>query len=93
MTTAFAIKTIFEIAAVLLLVFGILHEDKLIIFEENVSRIIKRKIRMHRRRKAMEKKRAQQNRNPQRKSEARPVQVRRDVQYRTGMPSGRQSVA
>lgn len=59
MTTAFAVKTVLEIAAVLLVVFGILNEDKLVIFEHNVARIIKRKIRMYRRRKAIEKRRAQ----------------------------------
>jgi len=59
MTMAFAVKTFFEIAAVLLVVLGILNEDKLIIFEQNVARIIKRKIRMYRRRKAIERRRAQ----------------------------------
>lgn len=58
MTTAFAIRTFFEIVAVLLVTFGILNEDKLINFETNVKRIIKRKIRMYRRRKAIEKRRA-----------------------------------
>ena len=59
MTTAFAVKTFFEIAAVLTVVLGILNEDKLIAFEQNVTRIVKRKIRMYRRRKAIEKRRAQ----------------------------------
>lgn len=59
MTTAFAIRTFLEIAAVLLVVFGILNEDKLINFETNVKRIIKRKIRAYRRRKAIEKRRVQ----------------------------------
>ena len=59
MTTAFAVKTFFEIAAVLMVVLGILNEDKLIAFEQNVTRIVKRKIRMYRRRKAIEKRRAQ----------------------------------
>lgn len=58
MTTAFAIRTFLEIAAVLLVVFGILNEDKLINFETNVQRIIKKKIRAYRRRKAIEKRRA-----------------------------------
>lgn len=59
MTMAFAVKTLLEIAAVLLVVFGILNEDKMIIFERNAARIIKKKIRMYRRRKAIEKRRAQ----------------------------------
>lgn len=80
MTTAFAVKTILEIAAVLLVTFGILHEDKLIIFEENVSRIIKRKIRAYKRRKAIERRRAQGN-------HLRMVPDKRNT------PSKRQSVA
>lgn len=59
MTTAFAIKTVLEIAAILLVVLGIMNEKKLVIFEENVTRIIKRKIRAYKRRKAIEKRRAQ----------------------------------
>lgn len=59
MTAAFAIKTVLELAAILLVVVGIMNEKKLIIFEENVTRIIKRKVRMYKRRKALEKKRAQ----------------------------------
>ena len=58
MTTAFAIRTFFEITAVLLVAFGILNEDKLINFETNVKRIVKRKIKAYRRRKAIEKRRA-----------------------------------
>ena len=59
MTTAFAVKTFFEIAAVLMVVLGILNEDKLIAFEQSITRIVKRKIRMYRRRKAIEKRHAQ----------------------------------
>lgn len=80
MTTAFALQTVLEIAAVILVFFGILFEDRLIIFEENVSRIIKRKIRMYRRRKAIEKRRAQGN-------HLRMVPDKRNT------PSRRQSVA
>ncbi|MCQ2484403.1 MAG: hypothetical protein MJ168_03605 [Clostridia bacterium] len=61
MTTAFAIRTILEIAAVLLVTLGILHEDKFIIFEENVARIVRKKIRAYKRRKAIERRRAQGN--------------------------------
>lgn len=49
METGLAIRSILEIAGVLLITFMILHEDKFIIFEENVTRIIKRKIRARRR--------------------------------------------
>ena len=59
MAAGLAIRTVLEIAAALLLTIGILYEDRLVIFEENVARIIKRKIRMYRRRKAIEKRRAQ----------------------------------
>ena len=59
MTTALAIRTFFEIAAVVLVALGIFYEDKMANFEHNVARIIKRKIRMYHRRKAIEKRRAQ----------------------------------
>lgn len=80
MTTAFALQTVLEIAAVILVFFGILYEDRLIIFEENVTRIIRRKIRMYKRRKAIEKRRAQGNHL-------------RMVPDKRSTPSGRQSVA
>ena len=59
MTTAFAVRTFLEILAVVLVTLGLLYEDKMVNFENNVARIIKRKIRMYRRRKAIEKRRAQ----------------------------------
>ncbi len=80
MTTAFALQTVLEIAAVILVFFGILFEDRIIIFEENVSRIIRRKIRMYRRRKAIEKRRAQ----------GRHLRM---VPDKRSTPSGRRSVA
>ena len=36
MTTAFAIRTLIEIAAVLFVIFGVLHEQKFIDFEDKV---------------------------------------------------------
>lgn len=60
MTTAFAVKTIFEIIAILLVVYGIMHEKKLIKLENMLIRFIARKIYLHRRRKAIERKRMEQ---------------------------------
>ena len=44
MTTAFAIRTIIEIAAVLFVIFGVLHEQKFIDFEDKVIRMIAKRI-------------------------------------------------
>ena len=87
METGLAIRSILEIVGVLLITYMILHEDRFIIFEENVTRIIKRKIRMHRRRKAMEKKRAQQKQMRQSVPQRRPEAARCNTAAR------RQSVA
>lgn len=54
MTTAYAIQTILEILAVLFVVYGILNEKKFVAFENKVCRIIKRKICVYRKRKAIE---------------------------------------
>ena len=35
-----AIRTLMEFAAICLLIYGFIHEDKLIAFEQNVKRII-----------------------------------------------------
>ena len=59
MTTAFAIQTVIEILAVLFVVYGLLHEDKFVSFEERVVKIIKKQIYLHKRRKAIEKRRQQ----------------------------------
>ena len=40
MTTAFAIKTLVEFGAILLLIFGFINEEKVIEFEQNIKRII-----------------------------------------------------
>ena len=40
MSTEFAIKTLIEFAAICLLIYGFIHEDKVITFEQNVKRII-----------------------------------------------------
>ncbi len=60
METALAIRSFWEIMVILMVTLAILHEDKFIIFEANVERIIRRKIRMHKRRKAMAAKKAAQ---------------------------------
>ena len=40
MSTTFAITTLIELAIAILLVYGFVHEDKVIIFEQNVKRIV-----------------------------------------------------
>lgn len=39
----FAIRTILELAAVIAVIYGFIHEDKLIAFEERISNALKRK--------------------------------------------------
>ena len=60
MTTAFAIRTIIEIGAVLFVIFGVLHEQKFIDFEDKVIRMIAKRIYIRKRKKAIAKKRAAQ---------------------------------
>lgn len=59
MTTAFAIQTVLEIFAVLFVVYGLLHEDKFVAFEERLVKIIKKRIYLYKRRKAIQRKRRQ----------------------------------
>lgn len=40
MTTTFAITTLIELAIAILLVYGFMHEEKFIAFEQNVKRIV-----------------------------------------------------
>lgn len=51
MSTTFAIITLIELAVAILLVYGFMHEDKVIAFEQSVKRIvignIRRAIRIH----------------------------------------------
>ena len=58
MTTTFAITTLIELAAAILLVYGFMHEDKVIAFEQAIKRIvlgnIRRAIRIHNHKKAVE---------------------------------------
>ena len=54
-----AARTFWEVLIILVLTLAIYNEDKFIIFEMNLERIIRRKIRMHKRAKAMKKKAAQ----------------------------------
>ncbi|MDD6275485.1 MAG: hypothetical protein PUB20_01475 [Clostridia bacterium] len=51
------IRTILEFAVAALILYGIYNEKKLIAFEDKAIRIIKKKIRLYRRRKAAENKR------------------------------------
>lgn len=62
MTTAFAIKVILAVLAVLFVSYGLLHEDKFVAFEDAVIRLIKKRIYLHKRRKAIEKRHQQQKR-------------------------------
>lgn len=43
MALKFAIRTVFEIALVVLIIYGFWHEDKLIAFEDSLKRRIKKK--------------------------------------------------
>lgn len=58
MTTTFAITTLIELAVAILLVYGFMHEDKMIAFEQSVKRIvignIRRAIRIRNHKKAVE---------------------------------------
>lgn len=82
MTTAFAIQTVIEILAVLFVVYGLLHEDKFVAIEERVLKIIKKQIYLHKRRKALEKRRQQG-------SSLNSDQTRRNVQPRARVQQGR----
>ena len=58
MSTTFAITTLIELAVAILLVYGFMHEDKVIAFEQDVKRIvvgnIRRAIRIKNHKKAVE---------------------------------------
>ncbi len=69
MTTAFAIRTLIEIAAVLFVIFGVLHEKKFIDFEDKVIRFIAKRIYLRKRKKAIARKRAAQQARRQRERE------------------------
>lgn len=49
MTTAFAIRTLIELAVSLLLIYGFMHEEKVIAFEQAVKRIVIGNIRRYNR--------------------------------------------
>lgn len=55
MTTAFAIRTLIEIAAVLFVIFGVLHEQKFIDFEDKIIRFVAKRIYLRKRKKAIAK--------------------------------------
>ena len=69
MTTAFAIRTLIEIAAVLFVIFGVLHEQNFIDFEDKVIRFIAKRIYLRKRKKAIARKRAAQQARRQRERE------------------------
>ena len=69
MTTAFAIRTLIEIAAVLFVIFGVLHEQKFIDFEDKFIRFIAKRIYLRKRKKAIARKRAAQQARRQRELE------------------------
>lgn len=57
MSTTFAITTLIELAVAILLVYGFMHEDKVIAFEQSIKRIvvgnIRRAIRIRNHKKAV----------------------------------------
>ena len=59
MTFAFVFKVIFAVLAVLFVSYGLLYEAKFVAFEDMIIRVIKKQIYLHKRRKAMEKRRQQ----------------------------------
>ncbi len=59
MTTMFGIQVILAVLAVLFVSYGLLHEDKFVAFEDMIIRVIKKKVYLHKRRKAIEKRRKQ----------------------------------
>lgn len=81
MTTAFAIRTIIEIAAILFVVYGVLHEQKFIDFETKVIRFVARLIYIRKRKKAIAKKRAAQEARRQRELQAQPQKRAKIYRY------------
>lgn len=59
MTFAFVFKVIFAVLAVFFVSYGLLYEDKFVAFEDMLIKVIKKQIYLHKRRKAMEKRRQQ----------------------------------
>ncbi len=58
MSTTFAITTLLELAVAILLIYGFMHEEKVIAFEQSIKRIvvgnIRRAIRIRNHKKAVE---------------------------------------
>ncbi len=81
MTLAFAIKVILSVIAVLFVSYGLLHEDKVVAFEDAIIRLIKKKIYLHKRRKALEKRRQQG------RVTANPVRAQYETPVRRQAPS------
>ena len=75
MTTALAIRTILEIAAGIFVIFGVLHEQKFIDFEEKVIRLIAKKIYLRKRKKAIARKRAAQQARRRREEQQRRAEI------------------
>ncbi|NMP36922.1 MAG: hypothetical protein GX051_02180 [Clostridiales bacterium] len=57
MSTAFAIRTVLEIAAVMLVIFGLFNEEKLVRFEHRIKLIIVVNYRRYKRARMLEKQR------------------------------------
>ncbi|MCI7650494.1 MAG: hypothetical protein SO436_04810 [Oscillospiraceae bacterium] len=47
MALKFAIQTVFEIAVVVLIIYGFVHEDKLIAFEDRLKAKIRKEVKHH----------------------------------------------
>lgn len=77
MSTAFAIRTLIELAFVLFVIYGVLHEQKFIDFEDKVIRLIAKKIYIRKRKKAIAKKRVAQQ--ARRQSEQPKPQKRAEI--------------
>lgn len=75
MTTAFAIRTIIEIAAVLFVIFGVLYEQKFIDFEDKMIRMIAKRIYIRKRKKAIAKKRAAQQARRRREDQQKNTKI------------------
>lgn len=81
MTTVFAIRTLIEIAAVLFVIFGVLHEQKFIDFEDKVIRFIAKRIYLRKRKKAIARKRAAQQARRQRERELETQRRAKNYRY------------
>ena len=79
MTAAFAIRTLFEIAAVIFVVYGVLHEQTFIAFEDKIIRMIAKRIYIRKRKKAIAKKKAAVQARRRREEQQKKAQIYRYV--------------